>query len=343
MTKSALITGVNGQDGAYLAQHLLSLGYRVIGGMRRSSTPNFWRLDELGITRQIEFVPLDVSDASNCTDVVRRYKPTEVYNLAAQSFVEASFHQPYYTLEADGSGPLNLLESIRVASPESRFYQASTSELYGKVQEIPQTESTPFYPRSPYAAAKLYGHWITVNHREAYGMHASSGILFNHESPLRGPEFVTRKITMTLASVAHGHTDCLMLGNINAKRDWGFAGDYVKGMYLMLQQSSPGDFVLATNETHTVREFATIAASHMGIDLTWDGEGLKEIGVDRKTGATVVKIDERFFRPSEVDLLLGNPQKANAAFGWRPSTSFGELVEMMAKADYDRVARGILQ
>lgn len=339
MDKCALITGVNGQDGAYLAQHLLELGYRVIGGMRRSSTPNFWRLDELGIAERVEIVPLDVTDASNCIDIMRRYRPTEVYNLAAQSFVEASFHQPYYTLEADGSGPLNLLEAIRLTNQDARFYQASTSELYGKVQEIPQTEHTPFYPRSPYAAAKLYGHWITINHREAYGMHASSGILFNHESPLRGPEFVTRKITMALASVAHGQKDSVMLGNINAKRDWGFAGDYVKGMHLMLQQSTPDDFVLATNETHTVREFATIAASHMGIEIVWEGEGLDEVGINRKTGAAVVKIDKQFFRPSEVDLLLGNPQKATDILGWTPSTTFPELVEMMAKADFNRIAR----
>jgi GDPmannose 4,6-dehydratase len=340
MTKTALVTGITGQDGAYLSKHLLSQGYAVIGGARRSSSANTWRLEELGVHNDVKIVDLDLFELGNVLRVIDTVKPDEVYNLAAQSFVGVSFEQPLYTAEIDALGVTRLLEALRIAGGGARFYQASTSEMFGKVQEIPQRETTPFYPRSPYGVAKLYAHWMTVNYRESYNMHASSGILFNHESPLRGLEFVTRKITYQLAEVKHGKRDCLYLGNLDAKRDWGFAGDYVQGMHLMLQQNSGNDFVLATGTTHTVRSFVEQAAQSLGFDLAWDGQDEKTRGIDRKTGKTIVAVDPRFFRPAEVDLLVGSPDYAEKCLSWKPKTQLAELVAMMTEADERRVRDG---
>ena len=340
MSKKALITGVSGQDGAYLAQFLLDQGYEVFGAYRRSSSPHAWRLRELGIEERVKFVPIDLLEYSNIQSLVREIRPNEFYNLGAQSFVAESFAQPLYTSDVGGLGVLRCLQVIRDVDPEIRFYQASTSEMFGKAREVPQNESTPFYPRSPYGVAKLFGHWITTNYRESYGIHATSGILFNHESPLRGMEFVTRKITHTLALIRHGQANGLQLGNIESCRDWGYAGDYVRGMWLMVQSEPADDFVLATGKAHSVREFVDRAAKFYGFDLEWSGEGVGTQARDRKTGKLIVSVNPQFYRPAEVDHLVGNPAKARSILGWQPETDFDALVEMMARSDFDRVASG---
>ena len=345
--KSALITGVTGQDGAYLARLLLAKGYRVHGLKRRASSFNTQRVD--GIYSEPQDVHSrfvmhygDMTDATNLIRIIQESKPDEVYNLAAQSHVQVSFETPEYTGNADGLGTLRLLEALRILGmlDHVRFYQASTSEMYGKVQAVPQSETTPFYPRSPYAVAKLYAHWITVNYREAYGVHASSGILFNHESPIRGETFVTRKITMAAARIREGRQEKLFLGNLDARRDWGFAGDYVEGMWLIVQNDTPGDYVLATGEAHTVREFCECAFARAGIELQFRGEGVLEAGFDAATGRELVSIDPRYFRPTEVDLLLGDSSKARRELGWKPQVGFTELVEMMVDADLAAVQSG---
>jgi GDPmannose 4,6-dehydratase len=335
VTKTALITGITGQDGAYLARLLLDKGYRVVGGLRRSSSGGLARLHALNIADHVEQVDFDLAEMTNILRVLDRVKPDEIYNLAAQSFVGLSFEQPIYTAEIDGIGPLRILEAVRQAAPTARFYQASTSEMYGKAQAIPQDERTPFYPRSPYGFAKLLAHWATVNYREAYGIAASSGILFNHESPLRGREFVTRKITWSLAAIRRGELEALELGNLDAQRDWGFAGDYVVGMWLMLQQAQADDFVLATGETHSVRAFVEIAAEGLGFDIEWTGAGVEERGMDRRSGKTIIRVNPAFYRPTEVDLLVGDPRKAQDMMGWRRQIGFAELVTMMVEADRD--------
>jgi GDPmannose 4,6-dehydratase len=337
--KRALVTGITGQDGAYLAQHLLEQGYEVYGGIRRTSTRALWRLEELGIAERVKLVDFELLETTNLISAIREIRPSEIYNLAAQSFVGVSFKVPTFTGDVDGLSVARLLEAIRAIDPAIRFYQASTSEMFGKIRETPQTEETPFHPRSPYAVAKLYGHWITVNYREAYGMHACSGILFNHESPLRGSEFVTRKITMGLAAIANGSKTPLELGNTLASRDWGHARDYVVGMWKMLQVDVADDFVLSTGETHTVEEFATHAAVAAGFDLVWDGEGIARKARDRKTGKEIIKTNPEFFRPAEVDLLIGNPTKAKERLGWVPTTSFAALCEEMISADMARLRR----
>lgn len=314
MQRRALITGITGQDGSYLAELLLEEGYEVIGMVRRTSTVNFDRL--AGIQDRITFAPGDLLDEMSIIDVLREHRPDEVYNLAAQSFVQTSFSQPVYTGESTALGVTRVLDAIRFVNPEIRFYQASSSEMFGKVHEVPQRETTPFHPRSPYGVAKVYGHWITVNYRESYDLHASSGILFNHESPRRGLEFVTRKVTNGAARIKQGLQGELRLGNLDAKRDWGFAGDYVRAMYLMLQQESPDDFVISTGETHEVRELCDVAFARVGLDYR-----------------DYVKVDERFFRPAEVDLLVGDSKKAETVLGWRPEVDFARLVEMMVDAD----------
>ncbi|MEA2952040.1 MAG: GDPmannose 4,6-dehydratase [Alphaproteobacteria bacterium] len=337
--KTALITGVTGQDGAYMAEFLLAKGYVVHGIKRRSSSFNTGRIDHLyhdvheqGVSFFLHYG--DATDATNLIRIVQETQPDEIYNLAAQSHVQVSFETPEYTANADGLGTLRLLEAIRILGLErqTRFYQASTSELYGKVQETPQTETTPFYPRSPYAAAKLYAYWITVNYREAYGMHASNGILFNHESPIRGETFVTRKITRAVAAIERGLQDRLFLGNLDAKRDWGHARDYVEGMWLIVQQEQPDDFVLATGEMHSVREFVEKAFAQIGRKIEWRGTGANEKGFDQ-TGRVLVEVDPRYFRPTEVDLLIGNASKAHRKLGWRHKTSFDMLVREMIDAD----------
>ncbi|HEY4760712.1 MAG TPA: GDP-mannose 4,6-dehydratase [Thermoguttaceae bacterium] len=340
LRKVALITGVTGQDGAYLAELLLSKGYVVHGIKRRSSSFNTERIDPLirdpheqGVSFHLHYG--DATDASNIIRIVQETLPDEIYNLAAQSHVQVSFETPEYTANADGLGTLRLLESIRILSLEgkTRFYQASTSELFGKVQETPQSETTPFYPRSPYAAAKLYAHWITVNYREAYGIHASCGILFNHESPLRGETFVTRKITRAVASIKHGMQKKLFLGNLDAMRDWGHARDFVEGMWMILQQDRPSDYVLATGESHSVREFVEKAFAYIGKTIVWRGRGIEEKGFDKLTGDVLVEVDARYFRPTEVESLLGNPSKARSKLGWHHKTSFEQLVKEMVEAD----------
>lgn len=338
--KVALVTGITGQDGSHLAEFLLAKGYEVHGIKRRSSSLNTERVDHLYVDPHVPGTRFfmhygDLTDATNLIRIMQEVQPSEIYNLAAQSHVHVSFETPEYTANSDALGTLRLLESIRILGMERRvrFYQASTSELYGRAQETPQTERTPFYPRSPYAVAKLYAYWITVNYREAYGLHASNGILFNHEGPRRGETFVTRKITRAVAAISTGQTDCLYVGNINAKRDWGHARDFVEGMWLMLQQSDPDDYVLATGEMHSVREFVELAFSEAGIDLRWEGEGADERGICFKTNRVLVRIDPRYFRPTEVDLLLGDPSKAQAKLGWRHRVSFPELVKEMVRAD----------
>jgi GDPmannose 4,6-dehydratase len=342
--KVALITGVTGQDGAYLADFLLRKGYEVHGVKRRSSSFNTARVDHLYSDPHEFGVPFtlhygDLTDSTNLIRIIQEVRPTEIYNLAAQSHVKVSFDTPEYTANADAVGTLRLLEAIRILRLEdtTRFYQASTSELYGKVQETPQRESTPFYPRSPYGAAKLYAYWITVNYREAYNMHASNGILFNHESPLRGETFVSRKITRAVAAIELQRQSTLYLGNLDALRDWGHARDYVEGMWLMLQQDQPDDYVLATGETHSVREFVEKAFACIGRRIEWRGKGIAEQGVDAGTGRVLVKIDPRYFRPTEVDLLLGDPTKARTKLGWRHKISFDALVQEMVEADLQTV------
>ncbi len=344
--KTALITGITGQDGAYLAELLLAKGYEVHGLKRRSSSFNTARVDHLYADpheRDVRFFMHygDMTDATNLIRLVQETQPSEIYNLAAQSHVQVSFETPEYTANSDGIGTLRLLEAIRILKMEktTRFYQASTSELYGLVQERPQRETTPFRPRSPYAAAKLYGYWITVNYREAYGMYACNGILFNHEGPTRGETFVTRKITRAVAAIHLGIQKTLYLGNIDASRDWGHARDYVEGMWRILQQPEPDDFVLATGETHTVREFVERAFAEIGRRIVWTGKDAQEKGLDEKSGDTLVEIDPRYFRPTEVEFLLGDPSKAHAKLGWKHTTSFADLVKEMVKSDLDLVQR----
>ena len=338
MAKKAFITGITGQDGAYLARLLIEKGYTVYGGYRRTSSPNFWRIEELGIMDRVNLVEVDILDTGNMIRVFDKYRPDEVYNLAAQSFVAVSFEKPVLTGETTALGVTRVLEAIRIVDPGIRFYQASSSEMFGLVQETPQTEKTPFYPRSPYAVAKLYGHWLTINYRESYGIHASSGILFNHESPLRGIEFVTRKITDAVARIKFGKQDMLEIGALDAKRDWGYADEFVHGMWLMLQQDEPDDYVLATNESHSVREFIECAFRPVDIDITWEGEKENEIGRDSKTGRVLVKVNPKFYRPAEVDILTGDYARAREKLGWEPATRFDRLVEIMLERDLERVS-----
>ena len=344
MTRTALITGITGQDGAYLAEFLLGKGYIVHGLKRRTSLFNTARIDHLYADVHDKDARLflhhgDMTDSSSLLHIVERVKPDEIYNLAAQSHVMVSFEEPEYTANSDALGTLRLLEAVRTLRLEkTRFYQASTSELFGKVQEIPQTEKTPFYPRSPYGVAKLYAHWITVNYRESYGMFACNGILFNHESPIRGETFVTRKITRALARIKLGVQDCLYLGNLNAKRDWGHAKDYVEAQWLMLQQDKPDDYVIATGEQHSVREFIEIAAQEIGLEMNWRGDGAEELGIDQH-GRTIVAVDPRYFRPAEVETLLGDSSKARANLGWVPKISFKELVSEMIQKDLTAAER----
>lgn len=333
--KKAFITGITGQDGAYLAQLLLEKGYEVHGGVRRISQPETTRLDLLGIARDVHLHEFDLSEGNNIFRTIKSIEMDEFYNLAAQSFVGASWDLPVYTADVDGMAVVRILDTLRTLRPDTRFYQASTSEMFGLVQEVPQSETTRLYPRSPYGVAKVYGHYITMNYRESFDMHASSGILFNHESPLRGKEFVTRKITLGLAAIARGDGAAVELGNMDAKRDWGFAGDYVEGMWRMLQQDAADDYVLATGETTTIRDFFTFAAEALGMDLDWQGEGEGETATDRKTGTLVMKVNPKFYRPAEVDLLIGDASKARDELGWEPQVDVRQLAQMMAKADYD--------
>lgn len=337
--KNALITGITGQDGSYLAELLLVKGYNVYGLMRRKSVVDYGNVEH--IKDKIHFIYADMTDPVSLINAMKISQADEVYNLAAQSFVATSWEQPLATGEIDGLGVTNMLEAIRIVKPSARFYQASTSEMFGLVQEIPQTEKTPFYPRSPYGVAKLYGHWITKNYRESYNLFACSGILFNHESERRGKEFVTRKITDAVARIKYGLQECVELGNLDSKRDWGHSQDYVRAMWLMLQQETPDDYVIATNETRTVREFVDIAFKHAGMDIQWSGEGVNEIGTDKATGKIVVKVNPQFFRPAEVELLLGNPAKAEAKLGWKREISFDQLVERMVKNDMELVEKEV--
>jgi GDPmannose 4,6-dehydratase len=337
-----MITGITGQDGAYLAKLLLEKGYEVFGAYRRSASVNLWRLEEVGATDDVKLVALDLLEYSNIHRTLDKVQPDEVYNLAAQSFVALSFEQPLYTADVDALGTARFLEALREVNSTARFYQASTSEMFGKVQAIPQTESTPFYPRSPYGVAKLYAHWMTVNYRESYNMHASSGILFNHESPLRGMEFVTRKITSSFARIKYGQLNLLELGNFDAKRDWGFAGDYVEGMWRMVQQDTADDYVLATGQTHTVREFVNWAAQAAGYTLEWHGQAEQEHAIDTATGKVLVRVNPEFYRPAEVELLIGSPAKAKEKLGWEPKTSVAQLVTAMVEADLARAGKGKL-
>lgn len=338
----AIVTGITGQDGAYLAQLLLEKGYKVYGTYRRTSSVNFWRIEELGIDQHpnLQLIEYDLTDLSASIRLLQTTEATEVYNLAAQSFVGVSFDQPVTTAEITGVGAVNLLEAIRIVNPKIRFYQASTSEMFGKVQAIPQCESTPFYPRSPYGVAKLYAHWMTVNYRESYGIFGTSGILFNHESPLRGREFVTRKITDSVAKIKLGKLDVLELGNMDAKRDWGFAKEYVEGMWRMLQVDEPDTYVLATNRTETVRDFVSLAFKAAEIDVEWRGEGEAEQAVDVNNGKVLVAVNPKFYRPAEVDLLIGNPAKAKEKLGWEAKTSLEDLCRMMVQADLRRNEQG---
>jgi len=336
--KTSIITGITGQDGAYLAQLLLDKGYTVYGTYRRTSSVNFWRIEELGIQNHpnLHLVEYDLTDMGSSIALVQKVQPDEIYNLAAQSFVGVSFDQPSTTAQITGIGCLNLLEAIRLVNPKIRFYQASTSEMFGKVQAIPQVESTPFYPRSPYGVAKLYAHWMTVNYRESYNIFGSSGILFNHESPLRGREFVTRKITDSVAKIKLGKLDCLELGNLDAKRDWGYAKEYVEGMWRMLQADKPDTFVLATKRTETVRDFVRMAFKGAGIVVDFKGSAEGETAVNVSTGKTVMRINPKFYRPAEVELLIGNPAKAKSILGWEPKTTLEQLCQMMVEADLGR-------
>lgn len=338
----AIITGITGQDGAYLTQLLLEKGYDVYGTYRRTSSVNFWRLEELGVHNhpRLNLVEYDLTDQGASIALVQKVQPDEIYNLAAQSFVGVSFDQPCATAQITGIGALHLLEAIRLVNPKIRFYQASTSEMFGKVQAIPQMEDTPFYPRSPYGVAKLYAHWMTINYRESYGIFGASGILFNHESPLRGREFVTRKITDGVAKIKLGQMDCMELGNMDAKRDWGFAKEYVEGMWRMLQADQPDTFVLATNRTETVRDFVRMAFKGAGIAVDFKGQDENETAIDTVTGKTVMRINPKFYRPAEVELLIGDPTKAKAKLGWAPGTTLEQLCQMMVEADLRRNQSG---
>ena len=341
--KKALITGITGQDGSYLAELLLEKDYKVHGIIRRSSSFNTGRIDHLinddKIKDRFFFHHGDVTDASNLNRLLEKIQPDEIYNLAAQSHVKVSFEIPDYTAQVDALGTLRFLDAIRETRVKTKFYQASTSELFGKAQEVPQTEKTPFYPRSPYGVAKLYGYWIIVNYREAYNLYACNGILFNHESPRRGETFVTRKITRAAALIKEGHQDTLFLGNLNAKRDWGYAPEYVEGMWRMLQQDIPDDYVMATGENHTIREFVELAFKELDMEIEWQGKGEEEVGIDAKTGSKIIRIDKKYYRPTEVEQLLGDATKAKDKLGWEPKTSLEELVKIMVKADLDKVKR----
>lgn len=340
--KKAVITGITGQDGAYLAQLLLEKGYVVYGAYRRTSSVNFWRIQELEVDKNpnLHLVEYDLTDLSSSIRLLQSTGVTEVYNLAAQSFVGVSFDQPVATAEITAIGPLNLLEAIRIVNPKIRFYQASTSEMFGKVQSVPQVENTPFYPRSPYGVAKLYAHWMTINYRESYGIFGSSGILFNHESPLRGLEFVTRKITDSVAKIKLGKLDVLELGNLDAKRDWGFAKEYVEGMWRMLQADEPDTYILATNRTETVRDFVRMAFKATGVELDFKGKNEGETAVDVSSGKTVMCVNSKFYRPAEVELLIGNPAKAKTKLGWETKTTLEQLCKMMVEADLRRNQQG---
>jgi len=340
--KKALITGITGQDGSYLAELLLGKGYEVHGIIRRASTFNTQRIDHIYQDPHEENIRLklhygDMTDSSNLSRLVEKINPDEIYNLAAQSHVGVSFDMPEYTTDVDAMGTLRLLDAIKESEVECKFYQASTSELYGEVQEIPQTEETPFYPRSPYAAAKLYAYWIVKNYREAYDLFAVNGILFNHESPRRGKRFVTRKITRAVARITKGKQNKIYLGNMNSKRDWGYAKDYVKMMWMMLQHDTPEDYVIATGETHTVREFVEAAFKHVDVEIEWRGEGVNEKGIDKETGKVLVEVDPKYFRPTEVDLLIGDPSKAKEELGWEPEVKFKELVQLMVQSDLEAI------
>ena len=333
MSKTAIITGIGGQDGAYLAELLLNKGYRVIGTDRRRVDQNYWRLKYLGVNEDVKFEFMDLLEIGNIFRTFEKHKPDEVYNLAAQSFVGASFDMPLLTADVDGLGVLRLLEAMRTIVPDSKFYQASTSEMFGRVQEVPQNENTSFYPRSPYGVAKLYGHWITKNYRESYNMFCCSGILFNHESPLRGLEFVTRKITNTVAKIKHGQAHELVLGNMDAERDWGYAKDYVEGMWKMLQMDTPDDYVLASNKKYSVREFVERAFAFIDVEIEWSGLGINEIGIEKKSGRKLVRVSEEFYRPAEVDLLLGDFKKAEEVLDWKPKVDLNQLISLMMEND----------
>jgi len=337
--KTALITGITGQDGSYLAELLLEKGYKVYGTMRRKSVVDYGNISHL--TDKIEFIYADMTDIVSLINAMKVSKADEVYNLAAQSFVATSWEQPISTTQIDALGVINMLEAIRTIKPEARFYQASTSEMFGLAQETRQSETTPFYPRSPYGVAKLYGHWITKNYRESFGLYACSGILFNHEGERRGKEFVTRKITDSVARIKHGLLECIELGNLDASRDWGHAKDFVRAMQLMLQQEKPDDYVIATGETRSIREFAEAAFKCIGIDMKWQGAGVNEIGIDEKTGKTLVRVNPKFFRSAEVDVLLGNPEKAEKKLGWKREISFEQMVKLMVENDISLVAAEI--
>lgn len=340
--KKAIITGITGQDAAYLAELLLGIGYKVYGTYRRTSSTNFWRIEELGIDQHPNLILLeyDLIDLSSAYRIISEIEPDEIYNLAAQSFVGVSFTQPIATAQITGVGAMNLLEAIRTINPKIKFYQASTSEMFGKVHAIPQNEETPFHPRSPYGVAKVFAHWATLNYQESYGLFATSGILFNHESPLRGKEFVTRKITDAVAKISMGKQDVLELGNMDAKRDWGYAKEYVDGMYRMLQIDEPGTFVLATNKTQTVRDFVSLAFKAIDVDIEWKGKEENEIGKDAKTGKTLIQVNPKFYRPAEVDLLIGDATKAFEKLNWKPKTTLEELCNMMVKKDIERNQNG---
>ena len=331
--KTALITGISGQDGAYLSKLLLEKGYRVIGGDRRTASGSLWRLDELGVLNDIDLIDFELAELTNIQRVIEKNHIDELYNLAAQSFVKASFEMPLMTSDITGIGVVRILESIRKINPSIKFYQASSSEMFGKVVEIPQTENTPFYPRSPYAVSKLFAHCMTINYREAYNLHAVSGILFNHESPLRGEEFVTRKITIGFAKIKNGDFDCLELGNLDASRDWGFAGDYVKGMWMMLNNDIPQDYVLSTGMTHTIKEYIEEVSQYYDFNILWDGTDEEMVGIDTKSNKEIIKINPKYYRPTEVDILKGNPSKAQNELGWKNEVNFKELAKMMAESD----------
>lgn len=340
--KKAIITGITGQDAAYLAELLLGKGYQVYGTYRRTSSTNFWRIEELGVDKHpnLHLLEYDLIDLSSAYRIISEIEPDEIYNLAAQSFVGVSFSQPIATAQITGIGAMNLLEAIRSINPKIKFYQASTSEMFGKVHAIPQNEETPFHPRSPYGVAKVFAHWATLNYQESYNLFATSGILFNHESPLRGKEFVTRKITDSVAKIHLGQQDLIELGNMDAKRDWGYAKEYVDGMYRMLQIDEPGTFVLATNKTQTVREFVSLAFNAINVDIEWSGKAEKEIGKDAKTGKTLIKVNPKFYRPAEVDLLIGDASRANDKLNWKPKTTLKELCDMMVSKDIERNQNG---
>lgn len=338
MSKRALITGITGQDGAYLSKLLLDKGYEVSGAFRRTSDLHLSRMRLLGIEDKVDFIPIELLEFTNIHRTLEHIKPDEVYNLGAQSFVALSFEQPVFTADVTGLGVLRVLEAIRDVNPQIRFYQASSSEMFGKVRATPQNEMTPFYPRSPYAVSKLFAHWMTINYRESYGLFACSGILFNHESPLRGHEFVTRKITHAVARIEAGLQQDIALGNLDSKRDWGYAPEYVEAIWLMMQQAEPDDYVIATGESYSVREFCEAAFSEIGIHIDWTGSGIDEKGVDRATGKILVKIEPQFFRPAEVDILIGDYSKAESRLGWRPKTTFNELVRLMVRHDISSLA-----